>query len=112
MNRWTRDVAIASFALAAGYFIFSPAPLPQTAESVRSEARDKQTDSALRHILIAESRASYPGSCACPYDRMINGRSCDATSAYSRPGGASPYCFPADVPASVIEAHRARLGSI
>jgi hypothetical protein len=112
MDRWTRYIAFTSLALAAGYFIFPLMPPIQPAEPVRNKARTELTNLALRHIVIAESRASYLGSCACPYDRKIDGRSCGATSAYSRPGGVSPYCFPDDVPASIIEVHRARLGSI
>ena len=39
MNRWTRDVAVASIALAVGYFIFSPAPR-QTGDRVRKPLLD------------------------------------------------------------------------
>ena len=47
--------------------------------------------------LIQESIASYPGKCACPYSVMSNGRKCGGRSAYSKPGGYSPLCYPKDV---------------
>ena len=47
--------------------------------------------------LIQESIASYPGKCACPYSLMYNGRKCGGQSAYSKPGGYSPLCYPKDV---------------
>ena len=47
--------------------------------------------------LIQESIASYPGKCACPYSIMSNGRKCGGRSAYSKPGGYSPLCYPKDV---------------
>ena len=47
--------------------------------------------------LIQESIASYPGKCACPYSIMSNGRKCGGRSAYSKPGGYSPLCYPNDV---------------
>src|SRR6266487_742592 len=36
---------------------------------------------------------------------------CGGRSAYSRPGGATPYCYVADVPAAEITRYRARQGS-
>jgi len=47
--------------------------------------------------LIQESIASYPGKCACPYSITSNGRKCGGRSAYSKPGGYSPLCYPKDV---------------
>ena len=55
------------------------------------------TDLEIRQMLIAESLASYPGSCPCPYFTDRAGRSCGRRSAYSRPGGYSPLCYPTDV---------------
>jgi len=47
--------------------------------------------------IINESIASYPGKCACPYSLMSNGRKCGKRSAYSKPGGYEPLCYPEDV---------------
>lgn len=46
---------------------------------------------------IRQSIAAYPGSCPCPYSTDRAGRRCGARSAYSRPGGARPLCYPSDV---------------
>ena len=47
--------------------------------------------------IISESIASYSGKCACPYSLMSNGRKCGKRSAYSKPGGYEPLCYPEDV---------------
>ena len=46
---------------------------------------------------IDESIAAYPGSCACPYSRAINGSKCGKRSAWSKPGGAEPLCYESDI---------------
>lgn len=56
--------------------------------------------------IIAESVASYPGTCACPYSTDRRGRRCGNRSAYSKPGGYAPVCFAQDVTKSMIEAYR------
>ena len=53
-----------------------------------------------------QSLAAYPGRCPCPYNLMSNGRRCGGRSAYSRPGGQSPYCYPSDVPQVEVDAYR------
>jgi hypothetical protein len=65
-------------------------------------------------ILVEESRKAYYATghpCACPDDLMRNGRRCGGNSAYSRPGGARPYCHVSDVPLTAIEKYQARLSS-
>mgnify|MGYP001250573045 FL=1 len=47
--------------------------------------------------LIKESISSYSGKCPCPYSVMSNGKKCGNKSAYSRPGGQQPLCYPADI---------------
>jgi hypothetical protein len=49
--------------------------------------------------------------CACPDDRMRNGRARGGRGAYSRPGGAAPLCYPSDVTAAMIDSHRQRHAS-
>ena len=57
----------------------------------------------IRQRIIAESLASYPGNCPCPYNRDRAGRSCGKRSAYSRPGGRSPICYPEDISRQMVE---------
>lgn len=64
------------------------------------------TDEEVRRYLIQESLASYPGSCPCPYNGDRAGRRCGGRSAYSRPGGRSPLCYPRDVSAEEVERAR------
>ena len=65
--------------------------------------------SEIRRILVSRSIGSYSGSCPCPYNRDRAGRSCGRRSAYSRPGGASPLCYPGDVSDSAVAAYRTRM---
>jgi len=69
-------------------------------------AASAQSDAEVRQRIIRESIAAYPGPCACPYSVMRNGRSCGGRSAYSRPGGYAPICYPRDVTREQIEAWR------
>jgi hypothetical protein len=67
------------------------------------------TAAAIVAILIKASREQYYATghpCACPDDVMRNGRACGARSAHSRPGGASPLCYPSDVKPEMIEDYR------
>jgi hypothetical protein len=65
-----------------------------------------QSDAQVKQRIIRQSIAAYPGSCPCPYNVDRGGRRCGARSAYSRPGGHAPICYPADVtPAMVRAAH-------
>lgn len=60
-------------------------------------------------MIVRESVASYLASgrpCACPYNAMRNGASCGGRSAYSRPGGAAPLCYPSDVTAEMVAVYR------
>jgi len=63
------------------------------------------TDAECASIIVQASRDAYYRTgrrCACPEDLATNGR-CGMRSAYSKPGGASPYCYPADVPKAEID---------
>lgn len=63
---------------------------------------ERMTDDQVRQAMIAESVASYPSVCACPYSAMRNGRACGGRSAYSRPGGHSPLCYPQDITREMV----------
>lgn len=68
------------------------------------------SDQQIVQRIIQDSRNQYYATghpCACPYDHARNGSMCGGRSAYSRPGGAEPLCFPKDVTAGMIEAYRA-----
>ncbi|WP_322886912.1 SH3 domain-containing protein [Sinorhizobium medicae] len=65
-------------------------------------------DSVLIQRIIAESLDAYPSSCACPYSRDRAGRRCGKRSAYSKPGGYAPVCFPGDVTKAMIDAFKSR----
>jgi len=67
-----------------------------------------QSDAAIKQRLIRQSIAAYSGSCPCPYNVDRAGRSCGRRSAYSRPGGASPLCYPRDVTPAMVRAARRR----
>ena len=69
-------------------------------------ARD--TDAQVRQKIVQESIRNYPGNCPCPENRDRAGRRCGARSAYNRPGGYSPKCYPSDVTAADIAAYRGR----
>jgi hypothetical protein len=63
-------------------------------------AREPLSDAQVRQAIIQDSIARYQAAghpCACPYNPARNGSRCGARSAYSRPGGESPLCFPQDV---------------
>jgi len=62
--------------------------------------REPLSDAQVRDTIVKESVAKYLATghpCACPYNVARNGSSCGGRSAYSRPGGASPLCYPKDV---------------
>lgn len=67
------------------------------------------TDSQVRDRIVKESVNAYLATghpCACPYNMMRNGRTCGGRSAYSRPGGAAPPCYPQDVSDAMVREWR------
>ena len=64
------------------------------------------SDAQIRQAIIQQSIASYPGTCACPYNVARNGSSCGRRSAYSRRGGYAPMCYPGDVSDAAVAAYR------
>jgi hypothetical protein len=115
-------------AIAAKPVAFAPAPqaplamaTPTSATAVspdtsaRPENRRKVeavlTTAAIAAIIVQTSRDQYHAGgrpCACPDDSMRNGRACGGRSAYSRPGGAAPLCYPSDVSAAMVESYKQR----
>lgn len=75
-----------------------------------SEPKKVLDDVAIAALIIAGSIAAYKAMgrpCACPGDQTRNGQRCGGRSAWSKPGGARPLCFPSDVTPDMIAAYRA-----
>ncbi len=72
-----------------------------------SAAQDsKPSDAQVKKAIIKESIEQYPGNCPCPYNTAKNGSRCGKRSAYSRPGGYEPICYPSDVTQEMIREWR------
>ncbi len=74
-------------------------------------AKSNLSDTEIVQQIIRDSIASYPGNCPCPYNSTRNGSACGRRSAYSKPGGYSPICYPNDVSAEMIENYRKKYGN-
>jgi hypothetical protein len=90
-----------------------PTPRPSAAPAtvprrVERPAPPALTDAKIVSRLIAASLASYPGNCPCPDNVDRAGRCCGGRSAYSRPGGYAPLCYPHDVTPAMIQLYRQR----
>jgi hypothetical protein len=72
-------------------------------------ARSSLSDSEIKQQIIRNSIASYPGNCPCPYSITSNGSSCGRRSAYSKPGGYDPICYPNDVTPEMVRQYRQRI---
>jgi len=88
---------------------FALALVPLTAFA-QPALKQQLTDTQIAAVIVQESRQAYYRTghpFACPEDLARNGTRCGKRSAYSRPGGAEPYCYVADVPAAEIARYRA-----
>lgn len=74
--------------------------------STNTYAANELTNDQIRQEIIRQSLASYPGNCPCPYNADRRGHSCGLRSAYSKPGGYSPLCYPSDVSDEMVETYR------
>jgi len=78
-------------------------------EPADTTAKVVLTAAVIAAAIVQESRSGYYAAgrpCACPDDMTRTGRRCGRNSAYSRPGGAQPLCYPHDVTAEMIEKYR------
>lgn len=112
-SKWVRVSNLSGEALgwASSRFIaasFDQASRTQSAAAQTASIALRLSDAQVRRRLIQESMASYYGSCPCPCKVDRGGRSCGRRSVYSKPGGASPLCYPDDVSAEEVRAFRAR----
>lgn len=76
---------------------------------VAGQTTSKMTTAQVKEAVIRQSIARYPGVCACPYSVTRSGRRCGRRSAYSKPGGYAPKCYPQDVSRNEVEAWRRRV---
>lgn len=60
------------------------------------------SDNQVKQQIIDESIASYPGSCACPFNTARNGSRCGGRSAWSKQGGYAPVCYKKEVTPEMI----------
>jgi hypothetical protein len=72
-------------------------------------AKAQYSDEQIRQIIIQQSISQYPGTCPCPYSIARNGSNCGGRSAYSKPGGRSPICYPTDISQEMVNQFRQRL---
>jgi hypothetical protein len=70
-------------------------------------AASELSDAQIREMLIRQSIAMYSGNCPCPFSRDRAARLCGGRSAYSKPGGRNPICYPSDVTDEMIRTYRA-----
>ncbi|HBT4714411.1 hypothetical protein KZX49_19910 [Klebsiella quasipneumoniae] len=64
------------------------------------------SDDQVRQRIIDDSVASYPGTCACPFNTARSGSSCGGRSAWSKAGGYSPICYKKEVTKEMVKAWR------
>ena len=77
--------------------------------AVAAVAAGRLSDSQIRDRIVAESLASYPGNCPCPYNTDRAGRKCGTRSAWSKPGGRAPICYAKEVSDEQVRQFRLRL---
>ena len=73
------------------------------------DGRQNLTDDEIRQRLVQASIAAYPGPCPCPENRNRSGALCGKNSAYSKPGGSQPLCYPTDVSDEMVKSYREQL---
>jgi hypothetical protein len=71
---------------------------------------ERLNDAEIKRQMIEQSIASYSGNCPCPYNRARDGSRCGRRSAYNRPGGAEPLCYPQDVTQGMVQRYRQQHG--
>lgn len=71
-----------------------------------AHAKENLSDEQIRKLIIQQSISSYAGSCPCPYSVARNGSKCGARSAYSKPRGYRPICYPSNVTSDMVAKFR------
>ena len=75
-----------------------------------ANSKGNLSEEQIKKQIIQQSIASYSGSCPCPYSVARNGSSCGARSAYSKPGGYDPICYPGDISPAMIQDFKRKNG--
>lgn len=65
--------------------------------SASADDAKPMTEDEIKQAVIQQSIARYPGHCPCPYNLASNGSKCGKRSAWSKPGGYTPICYPNEV---------------
>ena len=96
--------------LHGGYLTETPPsdPVDLVAATPDAAAKPAYNRDEVVQAIIRTSLSTYPGRCPCPYNTMRNGRSCGGNSAYSKPGGRAPLCYPSDVTERMIAEYVSR----
>jgi hypothetical protein len=110
MQHRGRISLLVSFCLAL-VFAGSAVAQQDQQDAARREAQTAPTEIQIWKAIIADSIASYPHLCPCPYSPNRAGRNCGERSAYTRVAGATGrlMCFPQDIPDHEIARYRERL---
>ncbi|MBL8567168.1 MAG: hypothetical protein JNM89_15775 [Hyphomicrobiaceae bacterium] len=85
----------------------APAEVP-SAPQKPEDGMSAEKKAAIAAAIVAGSIALYFAlgrPCACPYHKARNGSSCGGRSAWSRPRGIKPLCYPTDITAAMIAAY-------
>ena len=98
---WPRAYAMVQYRISA-------CPVVTAARGSACIALRSATEGEIRQAIIAEGIARHPGSCACPFSSDRAGRRCGRRSAYGRPEGESPLCFPEGITDAMVAAYRNR----
>ncbi len=75
-----------------------------------AQTAQPMTDDQIRQAIVTGAIRSYPGKCACPYNRTSGGSKCGKRSAWSKPGGYAPICYPNEVSKEMVDQYRKRHG--
>ena len=94
-----RPVVVRFGWMASGLLVFA---------AVAALAAEQLSDSQIRDRIVAESLASYPGNCPCPFNVDRAGRRCGARSAWSKQGGRTPICYATEVSDQQVRQYRQR----
>jgi uncharacterized protein YgiM (DUF1202 family) len=90
------------------YLTNNPAPKQVNIPKKNRKKPAGLSTAKIKQLLIRRSHAYYRGNCPCPYNITAAGRKCGGRSAWSRPGGQSPLCYPSDVSQSMVAQYKAR----
>ena len=94
--------SIPAMSCAARKFCRSGVCVAATLIMTSSLANTELSEEEIKAKIIQQSIAAYPGTCACPYQVTRNGSRCGRRSAYSRPDGFAPLCYPPDVTSEMV----------